>query len=116
MSEELKKGMDHEDIIEYCVQNNPVEFNFNKAMEEASEFLEALLKYQTKHPDNENRPKREHILKEYGDFVYRGVIAVRSLFKDLTSEQVDDKIEAHITKKLDKLIEWQKDNKYKGGL
>lgn len=103
-------------IIEYCATNNPDVFNFNKALEEFNEFSEVLLKLQTKHPDNPKRPKPEDAVGEYGDSIYRGFIALLTLFPDKSTEDVVDMIIDHIENKLGKLIGWLKEGKYKGGL
>lgn len=103
-------------ILKFCAENNTKEFNSNKALEEASEFMEALLKYQTKHPDNPKRPSEEDILGEYADFIYRGKIVLLQLFPDLTNEQIDIKIKTHTDYKLNKLQEWKDSGMYKAGL
>jgi hypothetical protein len=107
---------DHEELLQYMVDNNSAEFNFNKALEESSEFSEALLKYQTKHPDNPKRPAREEILKEYGDFMYRGMISLRVIFKDKTLDEIAEMVRAHMENKLERLAKWRAEGKYKGGL
>lgn len=63
-------------ILEICASVNTKEYNFNKALEEAIEFQEVLVKLQTKHPDNPRRPKKEELIKEYGDLIYRGLIVL----------------------------------------
>jgi len=108
--------MDIEEVLDHCVANNPPAFNMNKALEEAVEFQEVLLKLQTKHPDNPKRPTRTDALEEYGDLLYRGLIAVRTLFPDLTGEEVEDKINEHIDIKLTKLAKYHEEGKYGSGL
>lgn len=103
-------------ILEHCAEFNTFEFNSNKALEEASEFMEALLKYQTKAIDNPKRPSREEILKEYADFQYRGKILLMSLFPELKEENIEKMIEDHKTMKLNKLEFWRRSSKYKNGL
>lgn len=105
-----------DDIMNYCAKENPPAFNFNKALEEAAEFIEATLKYQTKHPDNPKRPDVKEILKEYADFMYRGLILLAQLFPDKTLEEITDEISNHVEHKLEYLIKWRDSGQYKGGL
>lgn len=111
----LKIGK-YSEIIEYCVRNNTPEYNQLKALEEATEFIDAVIKRITKHPDTGNQPSREDILGEYSDFIYRGYIYLKTLFPDTREEAIDRYIAEHIERKLDKLIEYKNEEKYKGGL
>jgi phosphoribosyl-ATP pyrophosphohydrolase len=106
------------DILIELAKINPPEFNYNKAIEEAAEFVEALTKYQTKHPDNPKKPTKEDILKEYADFVYRGLAAVLTVYKDtgVSLDVLADMIEKHVEYKLAKLEQYKAEGKYKGGL
>lgn len=106
----------YKEIIHFCATNNSVEFNTLKAIEEATEFNEALVKYQTKHPDNAKRPPKIEILKEYGDFMYRGMILIKQLFPELNNDQLEEALFAHVQYKLGKLISYKETGKYKGGL
>lgn len=102
------------EILTYCAEKNPAEFNFNKAIEEATEFVEVLVKLQTKH--NPKRPNEREALKEYGDLFYRGLIALKTIFPDKSFKEIEDDVDAHIAYKLNKLIEYKESGKYKGGL
>jgi hypothetical protein len=93
-------------LLKICALENTKEFNFNKALEESSEFSEALLKYQTK----------ADILGEYSDFIYRGLISIKTLYPNLTLEEIEEKINNHILKKLEKMEEWERLGTYKNGL
>ena len=104
------------ELLQFCATNNTPEFNRNKAMEEATEFNEAVLKYETKHPDNPKRPPREEILKEYGDFLYRGHILLIQLFPELSSDDIVQNIMGHVKMKLNKLSDYKKEGKYTKGL
>ena len=107
---------EYEDILEHCAKNNPLHFNINKALEEAAEFVDASLKYQTKHPDNPKKPTREDILHEYADFFYRGLIMLMSLFPDKNLDEINDLIGERCRYKLDYLIDWKNNGQYQGGL
>lgn len=104
----------NEKIMIYCSQTNPFQFNIHKAIEESTEFTEVLVKSLTKHPDN--RPDPANAVKEFGDLVYRGTIALLTLFPDMTLEQVTDVWMEHMANKLDKLRVYLQEGKYTGGL
>ena len=101
-------------LLESLAGDNPVSYNFDKALEEAAEFSEALLKFKTKKP--ERRPNRMQILEEYSDFMYRGFIAIQTLFPDKTQEEILTMCQSHINKKLAALTKYKKQGQYKGGL
>ena len=103
-------------LLQHCAKNNPAQFNRDKAVEEATEFIEAVTKRQTKHPDNPKRPEKIEILKEYGDFQYRGLILLIQEFPELTFNQILEKVEEHMTKKLTDLQRWKDEGKYNDGL
>lgn len=103
-----------EQIFEYCAKNNPPSFNYNKALEEAIEFQEVLIKLQTKSEDK--KPNPEELIKEFGDLFYRGTIAIKTVFPNLTFEEIFEKVSDHIEYKLRKLIGYYNEGKYKGGL
>lgn len=105
-----------EEIIDFCAKNNAPVFNYNKAIEETTEFNEVLIKLQTKHPDNPKYPDKNEVLKEYGDMVYRGFIAIKTLFPDYSSIVLKGEIDAHIEMKLLKLIKYKNEGKYTMGL
>jgi hypothetical protein len=105
-----------DEIIGFCVKENPAGFNMNKALEEAVEFQEVILKLQTKHPDNPKRPDKMEALKEFADLHYRGLIAIMTLFPEYNIDQIEDLMAEHEIMKLTKLIEYRKEGKYQGGL
>jgi len=104
------------DILNHCANNNTEEFNRNKAVEEATEFNEVVLKYVTKNPLNEKRPDKEEFIKEFGDFVYRGFIFLKQQFPELSNTNLIYKIKERIETKLDNLIDYNEKGKYEGGL
>lgn len=114
--QEVIAGHNINELFEFMTENNTAEFNFNKALEEATEFMEAAIKHKTKSPKNPKRPTVEDVLEEYTDFSYRGFILVRSLFPNKTSEEVEAMIEAHLKKKTDALFGWLESGKYNNGL
>lgn len=108
--------MEELEILHIVADTNTPEFNKDKALEEAAEFMEAVLKYNTKHKDNPKRPSKDDILKEYGDFIYRGLIYLKTLFPKETFDSINSKVDDHIVYKLEKLEQYYKEGKYKNGL
>ena len=104
------------EIIDHCVEKNPPEYNIDKAMEECIEFQEVLIKLRTKNATNPRRPKEVEALKEFGDVIYRGIIALRTIFPDANLEDILLDVNEHINKKLSRLGEFKKEGKYAGGL
>lgn len=107
---------ENKELLYYCADNNAAIFNMNKALEEAIEFQEVIVKLQTKHPTNKKRPDPIEAYKEYGDVVYRGLIALMNIFPEDTVEDIQDNVRMHIQGKLGKLMEWRAKGHYKGGL
>lgn len=105
----------HLDILKHCAEANSTEFNAMKALEESSEFNEALLKFFTKHPNNPKKPDVTEITKEYGDFLYRGMIILMQL-SGKSFQELEHFLHFHIAYKLDNLIEYKEDGKYREGL
>jgi len=105
-----------QEIIEHCASTNTEEFNFNKTLEEVAEFQEVMTKLKTKHPTNSSRPKKEELVKEFGDLMYRGIVYLKQQFPEMTLLELIDKIEARIEKKLSHLEEWKRADLYKSGL
>jgi hypothetical protein len=103
-------------ILMFCATKNPPAFNYNKALEEAGEFSEVLIKLQTKHLENPKRPDKMEAIKEFGDLQYRGVIALMTLFPDKSVEEILTDVTEHIETKLGKLIQYRDEGKYHGGL
>lgn len=108
--------MDNKEIVEHCVKTNTLEFNKDKALEEASEFMEAVLKFNTKQEDNPKRPTLQDIKGEYGDFIYRGFIYLMSLEPGTTIDNLIDEIGQHVEHKFEKLRKYQEEGKYINGL
>ncbi len=113
--EQALAGEDNE-LILYMAQNNSEEFNLNKALEEATEFMEVAIKLKTKSKKNPKRPKREDALEEFVDFILRGSIYIKSLFPDKNQGEVTEMMEKHVEKKMDALKGWLKSGKYENGL
>lgn len=103
-----------EDLFIFLAKNNLDTYNYDKALEESSEFSEVLLKYKTKHPDR--KPDAKKILEEYTDFCYRGFIALMTLFPEKSIQEIKLKIKKHTDKKLGQLQEYRDQNLYKKGL
>lgn len=106
----------HEKLMKHCSLKNSPEFNKDKALEEAAEFMEAVLKRQTKHKDNPKKPKKDELLKEYGDFIYRGFIYLMQENPEITQKELMDAVKNHIGDKLTLLQGYKDDNKYDNGL
>lgn len=114
----LKDGGD-EVLMEYLAQANSFEYNMDKAIEEALEFAEALVKYKTKHKDNPKRPKLSDIVDEFGDLLLRGGVALAMLFQeeiDEDSEYLGRVLGERLDYKCSKLRGYLEKGTYKGGL
>ncbi len=114
--EEVLKNGNIDDLLMYMSQNNAEEFNRNKAIEEASEFIEATIKMYTKSKKNPKRPTIQDVIGEYADTVLRGRVYVQSLLPELTISEVEDKLNAHIKMKTNKLLGWLEKGTYENGL
>lgn len=106
----------HLEILEYMAVENPKSFNVLKALEEAVEFQEVLCKLQTKHPNNKKRPDKDELIKEFGDVIYRGLVAIKSEQPDLSYDEIFALAIKRIEFKLDNLIKYKSEGKYQGGL
>lgn len=108
------------ELVEFMVRRNKAEFNHLKAVEEANEFAEALVKHMTKSVLNPKRPIAGDILNEFGDLILRGLVSLTTLFHttgvDVTLEDVIEGIELHIASKLERLEGWKKTGAYSNGL
>lgn len=102
------------DFLKELAKNNDEQYNFNKSLEESAEFQEVLLKYITKHPDV--KPDKKEILKEYSDFIYRGLITLLTLFPEKSQIEIMEDINKHINKKLSKLEALKLEGAHKGKL
>lgn len=107
---------EYEELLDYCATVNNTQFNKEKALEEAVEFLSDVIKNSTKAEFNPNRPDRDMILKEYGDFQYRGMIFLMELFPELKLEQIQDLIDDHLHEKFACLTGWREAGTYSNGL
>jgi len=103
-----------DNLYMYMAQNNDPIFNYNKALEECVEFMEVIIKLQTKSKTNPKRPKASEAVGEFGDMVLRGVVALMTLFPE--DEEIAEKIEDHISKKTQKLLGWLEKGTYVNGL
>ena len=114
----MKSILKHDKIINLCAIDNPPGYNKDKILEEMSEFQQVMLKLITKHPDN--RPDKVELIKEFGDLVYRGMIYLYQEFPEFELEELVDKVNARIDKKLKEMETYRKDDvyneKYKGTL
>ena len=104
------------EIIQHCAEDNTEDFNFTKVIEELAEFQEVISKIRTKSPSNPDRPKKEEMIKEFGDVLYRSIIYLRSQFHDIGYLELLEKVEARIEKKLTSLEEYKKLGRYSSGL
>lgn len=102
------------EILQYCAKTNTYTFNMNKALEECVEFQEVLLKLQTKSP--EKQPDKVEAIKEFGDLFYRGLIALMTIFPELSEDDIHTQMAEHIKIKLTTLHNYKKEAKYLGGL
>ena len=107
---------EYEELLQHCAVYNTLSFNREKSLEEAVEYQSDVIKNSTKAKFNPNRPNRDMILKEYGDFQYRGMIFLMALYPELTLEEVQDLIDAHLHEKFTSLAEWRKAGTYTNGL
>jgi phosphoribosyl-ATP pyrophosphohydrolase len=112
----MKSAIAKEVIITHCAETNKDGFNLIKVLEEISEFQEVATKIETKHPSNPSKPKKEQLIKEFGDLVYRGLVYLKEKFPEMSIPQLIEEIDARMEKKLSNLEEWKRDNLYKQGL
>lgn len=104
------------EVLSYMAVTNPASYNYNKALEECVEFQEVLIKVQTKHPKNPKRPNPQDAIGEYGDTMYRGLVALMNLFPNKSIEQILEEVSKHVDKKLGNLRKYKKEGNYLGGL
>ena len=74
-----------EKVIDKLVAHLPHEMNILKVVEECAELQEVLVKYLTK--SEETKPKKEKIIEEMGDTVFRIVVASRMLDIEVDVQQ-----------------------------
>lgn len=98
----------------YMAANNTESFNYNKALEEAVEFQEVILKLQTKQVDK--KPDKVEAFKEYGDLIYRGLVAIMTIYPNMTIDGILEIVKNHIDYKLDKLRDFADSEEYQGYL
>lgn len=103
-------------IIEYCANSNTPSFNLLKVLEEMAEFQEVATKIETKHPNNPDKPKKEELVKEFGDLIYRGIVYLKQIMPETSLEEIEKLLEARINKKLSNLEKYKKEGLYKDGL
>ncbi len=95
------------DVLKMLANTNNSDFNKLKLCEELAELSEVLIKSHTKHPDN--KPPMEKIVEELGDVSIR--MAIFAL-----EHGIESQIEDRIFSKLERLLEYVKAGKYKGGV
>lgn len=115
--EVLQEGAnDPNKLLQYCATHNTFSFNMNKALEECVEFMEVLLKLQTKKKEGLKGITKDDAIKEFEDFRYRAEIALMSMFPELTRMEIVNIGYKHRLEKINKLKGYLKEGKYKGGL
>lgn len=112
----MKSFENHREIIQHCAENNTEDYNFTKLMEEMAEFQQVVAKIKSKNINNPDRPKKEEMIKEFGDVLYRGMIYLRSQFHDMMYTELLEKIDARVEKKLTSMESYKKLGQYKSGL
>ena len=103
------------ELFDYLINKNTKVYNINKALEEAVEFQEVLIKLQTKHKDNPKRPTEEDLVSEFADFILRGSVAL-AITTNLSVDDAMEKVCRYYDKKCLKLYGYLKEGKYKKGL
>jgi NTP pyrophosphatase (non-canonical NTP hydrolase) len=96
-----------EEVTEFFVKTNRPEYNILKCCEELTELQEVLLKYHLKIP--EKKPPIEKVIEEAGDVIFRLAVVVEQF-------NIFDEVGDRIREKVEKLIEYYKQGKYKGGI
>ena len=80
-----------EQLQEALKNNNNLNFNILKVIEENTELNEVLLKFITKSP--EHRPSIDKIIEEAGDVIARLVILIDQLdIEDSVQSRIDEKL------------------------
>jgi hypothetical protein len=105
---------DKELLYQYMAQNNTFEFNMNKALEECVEFMEVLIKLQTKSKANPRCPSPIDAIHEFADVMLRGSIALMSLFPN--DKEFDEELTRYLEEKEGKLLGWLEAGTYHKGL
>lgn len=105
----------YNNLLEHCAQSNSLQYNRYKILEELAEFMEVIIKRETKDEGNPRKPVKKELIKEFGDVIYRGIIYLLQEFP-LNPEELTEEIQKHIELKLDKLEVWRNEGTYKGGL
>lgn len=110
---------DNTELMRELAESNDHDYNLRKALEEAIEFSEVMVKMLNKSRDN--RPSMTDAVDEFGDVIVRGTIALMSLQVNVLNEDanittVEEMLEERITKKLNRLRVYLKDGKYEKGV
>jgi len=103
-------------MLHVMAEENSVEYNFKKVVEELFEFGEAITKLETKHETNPKKPESNEAIKEFGDVIFRGVVYLMNIFPDQTVEEIQQRVNDHINYKLQKLEGYYEEKLYQGGL
>lgn len=93
--------------IQTIVDYNRAEYNELKLIEELCELNEVLIKRHVK--QSQHKPPIEKVIEEIGDVVLRCKILSKAL-------NITDAVNDRIEKKKDKLLNYIKEGKYKGGV
>jgi len=112
-----KEVIENKDLLfQYLAQSNDWSYNIDKAIEESLEFGECLVKIKTKNRNNPKRPDLNEAIKEYGDVMMRGLIALITLFPNHSPEDLTEEVFTHIDKKISNLYNHMINNDYELGL
>lgn len=103
-------------VITYCLENNTIEYNLLKFIEECTEVNEVAVKLLTKNPAHDKYPDRIELIKELVDVMFRGNIAILSIFKDLTIEEIEEIKDNYYGGKMAKYLTFIKNRTYKTNL
>jgi hypothetical protein len=107
---------ENREIIRVMAVENSKSYNFNKALEECTEFAEVILKLQTKSSSNPKKPHLKEATKEFGDTVFRGLVALQTLNPDKSIDEILQDTSDHIDYKLSNLMRYYSENLYEGGI
>lgn len=100
--------LDQDKLLQILLKENDPKFNITKLCEEMTELQELLLKTINKKP--EKAPSKQSIVDEMGDMMLRLLVVIEQL--GVTDEEMGNRIE----QKMEKLIKYYNEGKYKGGL
>lgn len=99
-------------VIDHCLKINEPQYNILKLIEESCELSEVATKFLTKNPDSGKQPDRDRLLEEVVDVMFRSSIALQSIFKDLTEDEISEKLEQYYETKIIKYSNYIDNNKF----